>query len=193
MKLTDYCIVFGVILIGLFFTNDLRIRFMQDTLMTQVQLNNNIDGAVMDGLNAGFIGVSADSSKTVNLDNVSNYIFEEMSVMLYGRTGMGDMLENYVKVMLYMERDGYYMYDSGSWSDKILYANKEHELMVEEILTVIREKTGSEALVPYNYGENYRNTFSENSLILVYSANNKSFMSVAMLKKQNRAGSILLD
>lgn len=169
MKLTDFCILFAVLMIGLFAVNDLKIKLINETQKSQIMLNNNMDEIVVDGLNAGFVGVSGSGAKKVDLDVVSRQVFEEMSVLFYGKTNMKNMVEKWVKSFIYVSEDGYYIYENGKWSEKNVFEYEmSHSDRVEIISEIIEKSTGEIPLISYNDGESYKNTIDDNTLIIVY-------------------------
>lgn len=192
MKLTDYCILFGVMLMGIFVVNDVRINMLFETQMTKLQLNKNMDEIVVDGLTMGLIE-SEYNVRNIDLNNISDFIFSEMSVLFYGKKGMRSLLEHNIKSMIYVGKDGYYVYSNGNWSDIDLFDEPEHGSVIEEISDVIKEKTGKEVLLSYNDGESYANTIEPNSLIVIYDgiegvygsvSYDKCFISAAKIKMQ---------
>lgn len=169
MKLTDFCILFGTLLIGLFVINDLKIKLINETQISQMMLNKNMDEIVVDGLNAGFAGVSEDGLKKVDLDVATRQIFEEMSVLFYGKPNMRNMVEKWVMVCVYVSEDGYYLYEDGSWTEKLVFEYEmSHSDRVEVISEIIKKATGEIPLLSYNDGESYKNTIDDNTLIIVY-------------------------
>lgn len=169
MKLTDFCILFGMILIGLFISNDLKLKAINETLISEMLLNKNMDEIVVDGLYAGFTGVDSEDKVVVDLDVSSNHIFEEMSVLFYGKNGMESMAEKYVKGLIYVDESGYFIYDEGRWLEKIEFDKEiSHSDKVEIISNIIEERTGELPLLSYNDGESYKNTIDDNTLLIVY-------------------------
>lgn len=194
MKLTDFCILFAVLMIGLFAVNDLKIKLINETQKSQIMLNNNMDEIVVDGLNAGFVGVSDSGAKKVDLDVVSRQVFEEMSVLFYGKTNMKNMVEKWVKSFIYVSEDGYYIYENGKWSEKNVFEYEmSHSDRVEIISEIIEKATGEIPLISYNDGESYKNTIDDNTLIIVYCGYNfysnefvykNTYMSAACIKEK---------
>lgn len=194
MKLTDYCILFATILFGLFVINDLKIKMINENQMGQIMLNNNMDEIVVDGLNAGFIGIEKDNGKKVNLDMVASQIFQEMSILFFGKNDMRNMVEKYVKTMIYIDDDGYFLYKDGKWLEKQEFAyNMSHSDKIEEISIIIEEATKEVALLAYNDGESYKNTIDDNTLIIVYCGYNfmtneftykNTYLSAACIKEK---------
>ena len=195
MKLTDYCILFGMLLMGLFFVDDMKINVIKEIQMSQIMLNNNMDEIVVDGLYAGFIGVDADGIKKVNLDVAATHIFDEMSVLFYGKSGMRSMVEKYVKVLIYVDESGYFLYDKGTWQDKVFFEETaSHSERIESISGLIEDELGNIPLIAYNAGESYKNTIDDNTLIIVYCGYNfitnefvykNTYMSAACIKENN--------
>ncbi len=194
MKLTDFCILFAVLMIGLFAVNDLKIKLINETQKSQIMLNNNMDEIVVDGLNTGFVGVSDSGAKKVDLDVVSRQVFEEMSVLFYGKTNMKNMVEKWVKSFIYVSEDGYYIYENGKWSEKNVFEYEmSHSDRVEIISEIIEKSTGEIPLISYNDGESYKNTIDDNTLIIVYCGYNfysnefvykNTYMSAACIKEK---------
>lgn len=169
MKLTDFCILFGLILMGIFVGNDLKIRLANEVQNSQIILNNNMDEIVVDGLRAGFVGIDKDDRKKIDLELVSNRVFEEMSLFLYQKNNMESMLQEYVKAFIYVGEEGYYVYEDGRWSEEIIFENGvEHSERVEIISNIILNKVGEVPLISYNEGESYKNTIGDNTLIIAY-------------------------
>ena len=192
MKLTDYCILFGVILMSLFVYNELKLQAVNETQVSQMLLNINMDEIVVDGLNAGFVGVNAMGDKLVDLNAASECIFKEMSVLLYGKNDMQSMAQKYVKALIYVEENGYYIYENGVWSEKISFNEEStHSERVEIVSKLIEEKVGAVSLIAYNDGESYKNTIGDNTLIIAYLGYNfmtsectytNSYLSAASIK-----------
>lgn len=192
MKLTEYCIIFGVLLIGIFMHNDLKIKAVNETQMSQILLNKNMDEIVVDALEAGFTGIDENELKKVDLDIVSDHLFEEMSILFYTGSNMRSLVEKYVKGLIYIDDTGYYLYDKGEWQKKILFeADASHSDRVELVSKIIEERTKEVPLLSYNDGESYKNTIDDNTLIIVYCGYNfmtgefvykNSYLSAARIK-----------
>lgn len=184
MKLTDYCILFGMILMILFLHNDLKMKAVNETQISEMLLNKNMDEIVVDGLSAGFEGEDANGHVKVNLEAASNRISEELSLLFYGKNDMKDLAWKYVKGLIYVAEDGYYVYDKGKWLDKVGFEEKlSHSERVELVSKIIEERTGEISLLSYNDGENYKNTIDDNTLIIVYCGYN--FMTSEIVYKQS--------
>ncbi len=169
MKLTDFCILFGMILIGLFISNDLKLKMVHETMISELILDKNMDEIVVDGLDVGFVGVDAEDNVVVDLNVVSKHIFEEMSILFYGKNNMREMVEKYIKGLIFVDQNGYYIYDAGQWSEKQIFDSElSHSDKVEQISKIIEERTGEIPLLSYNDGESYKNTIDDNTLIIVY-------------------------
>ncbi len=193
MKLTDFCILFGAIVFGLFVYNDLRIKAVNETQISQMLLNVNMDEIVVDGLQAGFEGVDENGTKEVNLQTVSNHVFEEMSVLFYGKSNMREMVEKYIMGFIYIDESGYYIYDKGKWQEKVCFEDASHSERVDIISNIIESRTGEIPLFAYNDGESYKNTIDDNTLIIVYCGYN--FMTSEFVYKNSylSAATIKLD
>lgn len=194
MKLTDYCIIFGVLLIGIFVHNDLKIKAVNGTQISQILLNKNMDEIVVDALEAGFTGIDENEYKKVDLNTVSEHLFKEMSILFYSSDNMRSLVEKYVKALIYIDETGYYLYDKGEWQEKILFdINSFHSDRVEIVSKIIEERTKEVPLLPYNAGESYKNTINDNTLVIVYCGYNfmtdkfvykNSYLSAACIKSQ---------
>jgi len=192
MKLIDYSIVFGLILMAFFTINDVKIKALNENQMNQIILNNNMDEIVVDGLNAGFLGLKENGEYEVDLKIMSNTIFEEMSLLFYESIDMKSLVWEYINVLLYVEDDGYYTFADGVWSEKEYFETESHSEKVEIISNIIDESTKGMYLPAYNDGENYKNTIDDNTLIIVYCGYNfksskldlkTGYMSAACIKE----------
>ncbi len=169
MKLTDFCILFGMILVGLFISNDLKLKAVNETMISEMLLNKNMDEIVVDGLDAGFTGIDADDEPIVDLDVATNHIFEEMSLLFYGKNDMEGMAKKYVKGLIFVDKNGYSVYEEGQWSrEREFDSEMSHSDRIELITRAIEEKAGEVTLISYNDGESYKNTIDDNTLIIVY-------------------------
>ncbi len=192
MKLTDFCIIFGAILMCLFGYNEVKLKVINETQISKMLLNINMDEIVVDGLRAGFEGVSSDGEKIVDLNAASDRIFNEISLLFYGKGNMREMAEKYVDIMLYTDTEGYYLYDLGKWNEKVMFDEEcTHSERVEIISKLIEESTGQKTFLAYNDGENYKNTIGDNTMIIAYYGYNfmtsefvynNSFLSAADIK-----------
>ncbi|MBP3338208.1 MAG: hypothetical protein J6L69_02240 [Lachnospiraceae bacterium] len=192
MKLIDYSIVFGLILMAFFTINDVKIKALNENQMNQIILNNNMDEIVVDGLNAGFLGLKENGEYEVDLKIMSNTIFEEMSLLFYESIDMKSLVWEYINVLLYVEDDGYYTFVDGVWSEKEYFETESHSEKVEIISNLIDESTKGMYLPAYNDGETYKNTIDDNTLIIVYCGYNfksskldlkTGYMSAACIKE----------
>lgn len=192
MKLIDYSIVFGLILMAFFTINDVKIKALNENQMNQIILNNNMDEIVVDGLNAGFLGLKENGEYEVDLKIMSNTIFEEMSLLFYESIDMKSLVWEYINVLLYVEDDGYYTFADGVWSEKEYFETESHSEKVEIISNLIDESTKGMYLPAYNDGETYKNTIDDNTLIIVYCGYNfksskldlkTGYMSAACIKE----------
>ncbi len=194
MKLTDFCILFGILLIGIFISNDMKLNVMNKALTSQILLNKNMDEIIVDGLNAGFTGVDENDNLNVDLEAASSRIFEELSILFYGKNDMTAMAKKYVKCLIYVDENGYFTYDAGCWSDKMAFSHDAtHSDKVEIVSKLIEESTDAVSLISYNDGENYKNTIDDNTMIIVYCGYDfmtsefvykKSYISAACIKER---------
>lgn len=174
---------------ALFMHNDLKLKAVNETQISEMLLNKNMDEIVVDGLSAGIDNGQVE----VDLEAVSNRIFEEISLLFYGKNNMEELVLKYAKGLIYVAEDGYYVYDKGKWLDKVEFdENLSHSERVEVVSKLIEEKTGEISLLPYNDGESYKNTIDDNTLIIVYCGYNfmtsefvykQSFISAACIKE----------
>lgn len=136
------------------------------------EYNKILDNATENALRAGYKNVNMEGKPEVSLDEIVNYFFGEVAVMLDGNKYLSDYYKESIQFLLYQDADGYYFYDfRNGWSEKYYFLEREatsHEKKVYELLKSVKEKYKVVLSVPSNDGEAFENTIGEYSLIAVY-------------------------
>lgn len=168
-------------------------------VFSSAELNALMDEITVDALQEGYRGVDDDLNPCVDREDLIRTFMRECSLMFEERS-----LENYipvfVKEIIYVHDDGYYLYSGGGWSSKILFESEIHEEQVEMIIRSFTKAVNNgldagryEINIPINDGEAFCQTISEYSFLVlcedaVFSMNGNEycryFLSGAALKKQ---------
>lgn len=172
MKITDYCIIFTVTALCFITVISERRKAEYNMIYLNIRYNVIMDNAVENSLRAAYESIDSSGRPEVNLIKASDYLTNELSVMLDGDKMLREYYHDRVKLIIYTDYKGYYCYDSSRcWSGCIEYSYKEktnHSDRINELLCFIKEEYNIELSVPYNDGESYENTIDDYSLIAVY-------------------------
>lgn len=148
-------------------------------LIHNQQINLIMDEVVVDSLNIAFYDTDSEGIPVVDRDELMNNIINEASIGILGNIDeyTKSIIESRIMFLIYMDRDGYYCYQNGNWTDKIKYNSDVHSMVVEQISMKINSMVGNryKALIPYNGGEDYKNTIEKYSCLVFYEQLNKYY------------------
>lgn len=148
-------------------------------LIHNQQINLIMDEVVVDSLNIAFYDTDSEGIPVVDRDELMNNIINEASIGILGNIDeyTKSIIESRIMFLVYMDRDGYYCYQNGNWTAKIKYNSDVHSMVVEQISMKINSMVGNryKALIPYNGGEDYKNTIEKYSCLVFYEYLNKYY------------------
>ena len=141
-------------------------------LLHSQHINLIMDEAVVDSLNVSFFDTDNNGIPIVDREELKDNIIDEAAIGLMGNINddTRNIIESRIMFVMYLDRDGYYCYRNGKWSDIIRYNSDVHTDVVNQISDCIEGMIGNEykALIPYNDGENYKNTIDKYSCLVFY-------------------------
>lgn len=159
MKLSNFTIIFIIILFLILFRLDINNSLNKSNLNENIRVNNLMDNitelSLFDVIYSGVI----------NTEKVKNNFYNGVRIFF------GDEYKNFVKVLILTDEDGFYIINEGEEIKKIYYSLKcreNHEESVKELIDYIKEKYVIDLLIPINNGEADKNTIDDNTLIAVY-------------------------
>ena len=173
MKLIDFSIIFFAIFSVIFTICDLKNDMLYNNKMNTIMLNDAIDEIVIDSLNISF---SVENEKiNINKEVLMECYTSELSLLCKGTNIMKEYYESN-SICILTEEDGFYLWNKGEWTDKILYTSKGNkEFLNEERVSTIKkeieERYGIILLLASNAGETFKNSISEYSFVSVYFKN----------------------
>ena len=164
MKITDYAILFMIILLSLCFIYEFKDNIAFRNAIYGEEVNRAVDNAVVKALEQGYI---SGSKKTIGFEmqKVSNTFIETASYLLYGNVNdySNVIIESRIVSFILVDNDGYYSYSNGKWSEKNIFSSDLHERKVYEIEERIQQDMDNEiyrVLFPKNSGEIFAQTIS---------------------------------
>lgn len=177
MKLTDFAIVFSLVFICLIVILGYKLDYSCVHEEQRTELNNILDCAIQDSMEATFLSVDNEGKPNVNKEQLLDTFIRQVSFECYG--SMNDLylskVRNSVEIFIYTEDDCFYEYYKGGWSDKIEFISDEHSVRVSELLKEVNAKLADRKVfldLPVNDGENYKQTVNCYGAYSVYRMNN---------------------
>lgn len=200
MKATDFSIIFCIIFMAFYLTCHIGNQASESVLFTAAQLNNIMDEIVIDAMEEGYGGVDGKLYPVMDRDRLIQAFIRESSIMLEGNY-VEHYIPAFVKKIIYVQENGYFVFHQGKWSSKIIFHTDKHEEKVNMIIRSFTRaindgmETGTYQInIPVNQGETFSQTISEYSFLiicedLVFQMNgkeyNRYFLSGAKLKKKS--------
>lgn len=192
MKITDFCILFTVLSISFFACIDTRQQVTYEVLYQNNRYNVIMDNAVEDALRAAYENIDTNGNPQINLKTAANYLTDELSVMLNGKTYMSEYYKDRLVCMVYTDKEGFYYTDvneNNIWSEKQRFSNgeiTEHSDKVNEIEAFIYTKYDILLTIPTNDGESHENTIDDYTLMAIYRDYNGMYcFSAAAIKRKS--------
>lgn len=113
LSLNKYMIIFLIVVLSMFFVDNIKINSLQKAQYERVYLENVIDNALLDGANA--IGLEGDqhgnlSSHGMNPMNIVGAMLDNIAFSLGYHEGNLDEFKLYIPFMLVLDVDGFYIY-----------------------------------------------------------------------------------
>lgn len=167
MKFIDFAIIFSLFFICILTKNNISNRLICDNHIFNSMYNASIDNVVMDSLEAGFFKLDEHNNPIVDREIMSRCFESELSIILSDSSNFKAAGANYC-LLIYICKDGYFIYNNMVWSDKFSFVSLNHSKRVFEIEEKIKTSYGIDLLFSSNDGENFKNTIKENSFIAVY-------------------------
>lgn len=172
MKITDYCILFLIILLSFVTIYEFKDKMEFSYSLYGEEVNGIVDNATVEALKSG---ISSDNSKEsfVNLESVFDTFIQTTAYLMTGNNyeELRNRINDKVKIMLVVDKDGYYLHKDGIWKEKVYFSDSIHENHVKEIEICIENEMIEDEykiLFPKNNGEISSQTISDFSLIVVF-------------------------
>lgn len=181
MKITDYANIFMIIFLAFFTISNFKDKMNFNYLMKTEEINKLMDNSVVSALENTVHEENGNLS--FDLQKISNNFFETLVFFLTGNEYGGESeiryyLEDNIMAFILIENNGYYLYESGSWSGKTLFSEDSHENKVDEIEKIINERISRlpyRVNFPKNSGEIDSQTISDYSLLVLYKTNEYNY------------------
>lgn len=140
MSLNKYMIIFLIIVLSMFFVDNIKIDTLQKAQYERVYLENVIDNALIDAANA--IRLEGDqhgnlSSYGLDPMNVVNAMLDDISFSLGYHEGDLDEFKLYIPFMLVLDVDGFYIYKLDEFGTDSLI---KHRLYQKEFFSYVDEQ-----------------------------------------------------
>lgn len=203
MKATDFSIIFCILFMAIYLSYSIGNRVSEAVIFTSAELNKIMDEIVVDAMEEGYGGVDQDLFPQIDKDRMILEFMKESSILL-AEAEIGQYIPPFVKKIIYVERNGYFVYSEGRWSSKILFKTEKQEekvkVIVRSLSGAVNDKTGAEEYkinIPANNGESYSQTISEYSFLVLCedvtlqmngNGYNRYFLSGAALKRKETSG-----
>ncbi len=202
MKATDFSIIFCIVFMAFYMSYNIGNRVSESVIFTTAELNKVMDEIVVDAMEEGYGGVDGNLFPRIDRDKMIREFMRESSLLLE-ETEIREYIPSYVKKIIYVEKNGYFVYSEGRWSSKILFETEEHEekvkVIVRSLSKAVNNGTESEKYkinIPANSGESYSQTISEYSFLVLCvdftlqmngNGYNRYFLSGAALKQKKNS------
>jgi len=148
-------------------------------LIHNQQINLTMDEVVVDSLNVSFYDTDSNGIPLVDKEELKENIINEAAICLLGSIDESskNIIESRIMFLLYLDSDGYYCYRNGKWTDEIKYDSDIHAVVVEQVSQKINSIVGNKykTLIPYNDGEDYKNSIDKYSCLVFYEQQNKYY------------------
>lgn len=126
VRLNKYIIIFLIIILSIFFVDNMRIQSLQNEQFYRIYLCNVIDNAMVDAANS--INVTGDRYREISVSGINPYevltkFFESIAFSLgYNHEDINEF-KNYIPFILLMDGDGFYIYklDEFNYSAEIAH------------------------------------------------------------------------
>ncbi len=203
MKTTDFSIIFCIVFIAFYLSYNIGNRVSESVIFTATELNKVMDEIVVDAMEEGSGGVDGNLFPRIDKDKMIREFMRETSLLLE-ETEIRQYIPLFVKKIIYVEKNGYYVYSEGRWSSKILFETEEHEekvkVIVRSLSRAVNMGTETEKYrinIPAESGEAYSQTISEYSFLVLCedvalqmngNGYSRYFLSGAALKQKENAG-----
>lgn len=172
MKLTDFAIIFAIILTGVMYTMEVNNYNIKTRLISNQEINLIMDESIVDSLDTAFGEVDSEGNPVVELNKLSGSLLSFMSLGLSGNDNaqIRQIIEGRIMFIIYTGENGFYCYKEGKWSDIILYNEESHESQIIQIESYIDNIMNKKyiSMIPYNDGEDYKNSIHKYSAIAFY-------------------------
>lgn len=148
-------------------------------LIHNQQINLIMDEVVVDSLNISFYDTNNNGVPLVDKSELKENIINEAAIGLLGSIDESskNVIESRIMFLIYLDEDGYYCYINGKWTKKIKYDSDIHAVVVDQVSQKINSIVGNKykALIPYNEGEDYKNSIDKYSCLVFYKQLNKYY------------------
>lgn len=162
MRLNDFAMIFLIIFFSFNKNYDLKAGVLYNDMQSEIIINNIMDNIVMDVLDSSMKTEGADKNTILkNMDFEMKYMINK------------SISSDFLKMLIFIENDGYYVMtnNNNEFSEKIFFKEesiKDHSKKVQEIISYIEKEKEFICYMPTNYGETFKNTIGDNSLICIY-------------------------
>lgn len=172
MKITDFSVIFGAIFLSFYITYVIGDQVAYHSMYSATLLNHVMDEIVQEALEAGYQGVDENGAPILNKEHVIQSFLETCGMLLEGRTDI-QYYPAFVKKIILIESDHYFVYDKGNWSQAIVFEDMRHEERVQWITRSLeksltqKKKVRYQIALPYNQGEYDSQTLQEYAMLVL--------------------------
>lgn len=172
MKITDFSIIFAVIFISFFLAYFIGENAAYSSAYSATVVNHVMDEIVRDSLEAGYQGTDADGIPIIEKELLIQNFKKECARLLEGHK-YEMCMPAFVKKIILIELDHYFVYEKGAWSQAILFDDMTHEERVQWISkslekSLYRQKEKRYRIqIPLNNGERDSQTLKEYGMLVL--------------------------
>ena len=111
MKMSHFVLIFLCIFLVFWMPRLIENVFLSETAKKQIEYNNAVDNAVDDALDAAGVEQDSDELIFINKEDAADAFFQSLSdgLGIADNPESKEKLKLYVPVMLFTEKDGYYL------------------------------------------------------------------------------------
>lgn len=164
MKITHFSVVFLCVFLPFAVLIHLDNRISSKQTIYNEQINRIMDRVVTDALYLSY-------DEDIHLDDLARNINELSSRAIYGTKSQTDLVKGKIMFIIYTQGDGFYVFREGEWSQKIPYEYDEHTkkvIQISKYIDSLIDKYGYKTLIPYNDGEDYKNTIHKECVLTFF-------------------------
>lgn len=178
MKITDFSIIFAAIFLSFYLTYVIGDQVAYHSMYSATLLNHVMDEIVQEALEAGYQGVDENGEPILNKEQVIQSFLETCGMVLEGRSDI-QYYPAFIKKIILIESDHYFVYDKGNWSQAIVFEDMRHEERVQWITKSLekslqvdnsllqKKKVRYRIALPCNQGEYDSQTLQEYAMLVL--------------------------
>lgn len=178
MKLTDFAIIFSILLLTVIVTIEIKMNMMVEVNNHKFTLNNIVDQAVTDSLAKNYKEIDNSGKPIININSIFNDFMDEVNYILYGTHENMSIQEANIPVFIVCDTEGYWIH-TDKWTKKKKYFSNNHTERISQLskdMIKVVEQYGISVDIPLNDGEAWCQTFADYGAYAIYCNDSNKLM-----------------